>query len=1004
MSKFVVKCPDCGTYVEGKTNFFVHALTCPNCGKKFNPKKEGSMVVHCEVCGNDVMFDTRNPHDQKCPVCNASLASYSIKDIEVECPGCHLHELVKNNEIMHECPVCGRSFNVQQAKARKEAKTDTASIITVPYGNTNVIWVHPETSFPYASQVIVPEGYTALILRNGRCSLPSMPGNYILSESLKSVDEQLKDAVFSPSDQVSVQIIFVKNNIDSRFNWTNSKIAVPDRFGEIAGTLGFGGEIQLAVADSKKLAEFVGYNTASVDDLIGSGRPVNVKVQNECFSAGYDAFTSAVAQGREYRNLDLERPRLEGYVKNIVNDNLAEIGLKVVFFALQFITFVEDDTVALSKKIKGYIEKPIRWKSEEIKLSTDLARYTYVQFGGEAKFRILDDGSFFSRSEIQNWVENGVTEQDLKQYFTDLAESAANDVLSTCVPREIKERNADIIDLSEFYPQLKSIIRGMLEDFFNGYGLAVESFTFRETNRKDSEILRKEAETARYMAGRSMDASTHKFNNQIEIDIYKDDSEKTVAKDTIDVNTETKLTDNEGQRTANTMKGIQYKYDINDFIEKKERERQNKYVEWNKEDQKTEHESVMTGYQYSQEESQALHYLNEQTIKQNAEELRAKWEEESKLEYDRLLHNIRMQSVRDDASGDRTLKDRKIAYAVSQGDAENDRVINGIIRKIAESDLELREKIDAYERILNNTAQEDNLRHFIDKMSAMTKLRYEDGHITTILTDEENKVYEDAKSRELERLEKAKDADFMRSLRQQELTIAYEMEKLKMQYDADKEKRESDKQLREKDHELTKLQMMLKHYQELDDNEVQRLGIREWGNVIRSKAESEMQIEIARKERMEAERREKEELDREERYSKRADDLLTRILSIQEAMRKLGFENEKVYIQEQAGVAKARAAADASASAKYSSDINRLIKELEIIARNLNHQKKHNDQNNKKKSDGGVRIPPIPTVDIKAGTTGGDEGVQPGTKLCPHCKRPIPEGIKEYCPLCYKHL
>lgn len=1018
MSNVVVKCPKCSTVVQGKTGLFVHTITCPNCNEKLDPKKAGTVLVTCSYCGENVAVDTTKPGTDECPNCHAPLGEYRVKNIEIECPNCHMHEMVKHNEAVHMCPMCGMSFDVQREKAKKASKANTAAVITVPFNNENVIWLHPETTFPYASQVVVPEGYTALILRNGRCVAPSHPGNYILSDSLKSLDDQLKDAVFNPTDQVSVQIIFVKNIIDANVAWARTAVQVTDRSGNIAGTLAFGGGTKLSVIDAKKLASFVGFRNASAEDLVGPGQALKEKVGDICFKATFKVLRSAINQGYEYNNIDADRPFFEDDIQRLVNDGLEEVGLITRAFSLEHIFFHEDARVRLARKISAFIEKPISWSSKEITLTKDSTRYTNVTFGGDIKFRLKDQNVFFGRSEIKEWISRAeeadresagmrqntyaftgypnkneeVSEAEIKDYFSNLATTAANGVLSTRVQSEIKATSADIRDLSKLYQHVEGTILVLIQDFFNGYGLEVEQFTFDEIARKDSDILEKEKLAEIHKESKTIDLTTHQFDNLVDVESHASDTNKTVSIDDIDVKKETHLTQNSWERTKNRIEEMKQRKEIEKASDFMNRESELRKEDWADEDEEKEHKRSLKRHQYSQEENTALHYVNTALIEERAEEIRRKWEEDSNLEYDRLLHAIRISDTRDDARDRRTLKNRQTSYRVSQGDAENDRIINGILRKIAESDLELREKTEAYERILRNSVEDDKLSHYIEETAAKIRLLFEDGHIKNLLTEEENKILADAKERELERLEKAKEAEFMRTLSLQELAVGHEMEKFKMEYDADRREQESLIELNAKALEIEKLRMILNHYQNLDENDVSRFGIREMANSIRAKAENEFKSEVERSERAAAEKREREQHEREERYSQRADELLTRMLSIQEAMKKLGFENERLFIQEQGSVARERAKAEAAKN----SDMEKLIEELKDIAKGINIRNDSGKEKSAKTGDSpdGIKVVPMPEHPRQAETA----------RTCPHCGTTLPQYSKIVCPFCKERL
>lgn len=1039
MSKEVImKCPDCGTIVKGKYGFLKQEFTCPGCSKKINPKNDSYETVVCRHCGNTVIHDTRVGSDQNCPACGYSLSQHNVSDIELTCPSCHMNQRVKYNEITHTCPICNFTFNVEKLKGVKNAsESGAATVITVPDNNTDVIWKHPMTYFPFASHVVVPEGYSALILRDGICSSPAGTGKYLLSDTIRTITEQLEYATLEKNAQVSVQIFYVRKNIDKQMKWVVIKQPVSYPNGELAGSLSFGGGITVSVSDAKRFVEFVGYENASADKLIvtqaedGNNSKLYEKVKSICADVVEQVLKSAVyTNGFAFTVLDQNSSYFKGLAQPEIDRLLNEIGLKISLFSLDFVRFEEDEErikekeqnkahVETAEMIDRHIETLFDWESPivPIHMKNDITLSADVKYGGTIKFRINNKELFSQISEVQYWIKRGADEQAIKKYATDLVKQAAGEVLGDILQQMINDVDADIRDLTVYHQYMRNNAEKALSIFFERYGLAVEMFTMHEKERMESPALMTLGRAQEHKSVENINKDLYSFDQQMKVDKSAIENKTKIDLDTQAVNTEAAITRNNHGRAQNTIDNMYIQNNVVNAKDDIERQQKLKYESWAREDAESknewQHSQKLKGYQYqselagaahnskmqdygyqseissavhdanvqnirqNKEEKQELHYLNQQEIENRAKELRTKWEADNRNQHDQLSSAIQMEEMKWNTQKKFTREQAALENELEQATTENERVINSIMRKISESDLELAEKKAAYNRMLKNLDAEDELKHMINKGNATANLEYNAAHLKNILTKEENDLMEELQSRADARIEKRKNADFIRAMQVEERDNEYRMTILKMEYERDKYKSEMEYErdrhrsdmeyeLKTKDKQIEELREKLKYNSHLNDNDVQKASIYASADVEIKKSENMYKASHDNMVASLEEKKQQADIDLENKYMDRLDELLSQVLAIDAAVKKYSFINEKEAIHASANVQMVKAAAEAQSnvaqsviqhsamadenSKKFCDDMQARIAEMEEMMRKMKKNIKSIKESSHKKN------------------------------------------------------
>lgn len=299
------------------------------------------------------------------------------------------------------------------------------------------------------------------------------------------------------------------------------------------------------------------------------------------------------------------------------------------------------------------------------------------------------------------------------------------------------------------------------------------------------------------------------------------------------------------------------------------------------------------------------------------------------------------------------------------------------MRKISESDLELAEKKAAYNRMLKNLDAEDELKHMINKGNATANLEYNAAHLKNILTKEENDLMEELQSRADARIEKRKNADFIRAMQVEERDNEYRMTILKMEYERDKYKSEMEYErdrhrsdmeyeLKTKDKQIEELREKLKYNSHLNDNDVQKASIYASADVEIKKSENMYKASHDNMVASLEEKKQQADIDLENKYMDRLDELLSQVLAIDAAVKKYSFINEKEAIHASANVQMVKAAAEAQSnvaqsviqhsamadenSKKFCDDMQARIAEMEEMMRKMKKNIKSIKESSHKKN------------------------------------------------------
>ena len=507
----VFPCLYCKTICEAEYSFFRRKARCPQCGKKNSIKKASQQVVNCPHCHRNVVFNSFKDKEQLCLSCGKPLFMESRYET-VPCPKCGQIIKVDINEQECTCESCKYRFDIRNAAAEKRTAQSTEGIVVQPpFDMPEIIWHHPANQFPYASQLHVPDGMSALICINGKCVGVQKPGAYTLSDSTKSLEEKMQLATAGQKQTITTDIFFVKNNIDKSFNWGDAPADI-QLYGIKAGSVRGYGNILLCVDDPEKFVSFAGFQTQTADDIIHSMEDLDdkqSKVVEAVHPIAFEGMALATQNWMESErgikengednvpdpNLIENKTEIKNIACDHINSVLSQWGLKISKYEFEDYEFTMSDEMKRYCLARSCAEKPAAWRSDpiHIHIKDDSSMSAETTLNGDCKLRLVSGEKFLRREAIRQFVLGKNDEANMKQSIGYMVTSQITNALQDVLQAVVDSEDVDIRALWRCYPYLRPIIVGKVNDKLDdeAYGLRVEQLTMQQESFTPSSSLEK---------------------------------------------------------------------------------------------------------------------------------------------------------------------------------------------------------------------------------------------------------------------------------------------------------------------------------------------------------------------------------------------------------------------------------------------------------------------------------------------------------------------------------
>lgn len=367
MAKFLIRCPYCDTVNTASTSLFAKkVISCVKCNNEISVKDNRLVTRVCPKCKDTISYDQAKGVITKCPSCGEKFDAFhfddkkNIKRVVVNCPKCNCAAEVEVNENEENqiatCPICGAPIDVKKEIAKaKLVNTNGVSVIMYEGDNSTFVWKHPIEDFNMGTQLVVHESQEAVFFMNGQALDLFGPGRYTLETENIPVLKNLYKMPTGEQTPFHCEVYFINKVTQMAIKWgTDSRVRFIDPATGIPLDIGASGELNLQVADSRKLlVKLVGANgglkdkniLSSVSDTTGS---VHRSLQSYFRAPLMTEIKSYLASTIKAQKIDImEIDEQMGILSDALRERIApkfeEYGLTIPNFYITYISLPEDD-------------------------------------------------------------------------------------------------------------------------------------------------------------------------------------------------------------------------------------------------------------------------------------------------------------------------------------------------------------------------------------------------------------------------------------------------------------------------------------------------------------------------------------------------------------------------------------------------------------------------------------------------------------------------------------
>lgn len=341
MSKYVIECPDCGSYVEVGTGFFAKKKVKCTCGHVINTSTDKMTSKACPHCGNTVTYDQSKGESAVCPVCHEKINTSADKSalVKLTCPSCACEVMVDKNATNYTCTLCGTTFDVQRRIAQEDVKNKgLVSVIKWEANNDIFVWKHPIEDFNLGSQLIVHQTQEALFFRDGKALDLFGAGRYTLQTQNIPLLENIYKLPINTDNALHTEIYFINKTVQTGIKWgTPSRVRIIEPSSNVPIEIGARGSFNLEVADSRKLIlRLVGTASSfAQSDVNDGGGAYSVEYMRGKFAdliaMNVTSLLARVITENKLNvlTIDTMKPEISRILGNAINTGLMEYGLQI---------------------------------------------------------------------------------------------------------------------------------------------------------------------------------------------------------------------------------------------------------------------------------------------------------------------------------------------------------------------------------------------------------------------------------------------------------------------------------------------------------------------------------------------------------------------------------------------------------------------------------------------------------------------------------------------------
>lgn len=479
--KKFIACPYCGTITTvSRIGGFWKDTKCPNqnCGKTIQIDSLRRSLVTCLSCGNKVAYNVLDDSPSHCPNCHNPLINpiNARKFRYVPCPHCGGEVDVSGfgGRGQARCALCRNQFDIAAVLARIiQQESGKSVLIECAPSVTDILWKHPQNSFPFGSVLVVKEGATAILLQDGRCQLVAGPGRYDLQESPLTLSDKLQQH----GDMAYLtDVFFVQNQIVKKYLWgTPFNYKISDAIGTYS--ISAHGSVQLRVCDPKALAENISY--ANTDVSAGDAWIEEYVTLQIVQFFGQELQNAVQSKGWEIRSLT--NTDVQDMMIPYVNGRLNAFGLEIkpgTFVVEALIPTETEESRKLrtdKEKLRNIFERRVEWKSGTltVHMKDQKELYATVVLNGQVTPRVDSLETLYDSSLGQN---SGALNA-LIHPLSGKLNGPMTDMLSQILQTMVDDTGVDIRELSRYYSYLKKTMTDCLNDSYQRFGISFGDMT-----------------------------------------------------------------------------------------------------------------------------------------------------------------------------------------------------------------------------------------------------------------------------------------------------------------------------------------------------------------------------------------------------------------------------------------------------------------------------------------------------------------------------------------------
>lgn len=811
------QCPQCKGVVTVNEGIWgsLKKTNCVHCGTMFDPKRNRISTGRCERCNKDIPFDQFAKGEKVCPFCGEMLQTglNRVEMRKVICPYCRGAMYIDGSMTSGIvcCEHCNETFDVANSIRKVQNAQNQSDIIINHKGmeRDQVLWRHPKGVFSADSQIVMDAGMVALVVSGSECRA-------LVQRSGMS----LREALGSSCNIEYVNVVFMRLNLNNPILFGGALRQLQDtkyRF-KSSSAVGYNGILYVYIENAEVFAQKVNFMLCTEDEL-GLRTPdsvvptSNLKVMGvpQIRLANNDYMVNACKQtmdqnGCSLLELSTYRQQIRNNFVALAQDELLQDwGLAISRCELNGMEIRRDMLEAVDNIVLvNRVCQEIHWQPFEVNVHLKERNEcnASVSVSGMAQLRVANLLRLQRHSDSYAWEtssDDNIASNQIAQWIV----GNMSNILSVKLQQCINESNMeDIRDLSCYE---RGII-DEIQDAFNNdsvyaylyeHGLEMEALMIQLEVRRLSEPLRRMYEIRNLRSIKQFEVDEEQITNDARAAITRQTARR-IAESTI------------------------YTEDTEERVELARYEREQRR-------RAREHERSM----------QNSHYLYE-------EELQDKRQQE---ESQRLSDQVRMDSAIRDAEFQRFNDDLEQEREVRAN--QHNLALTEIMNSIERSKLSFREKLDAYSRVKqmqDALSDADIKRTEAIDMADIKRIAIEN---ELKLSQEAQKLIDEAAQAEQELEERKKNAELERVLTVRRQELEAEMERVRMQ-EAVRE--------RERQTEESQLEMKL---------EIERLGI--LVNCYEKQFQSEVDVARATAAAEEARRDARKEFDRRQQEQKKRD-------------------------------------------------------------------------------------------------------------------------------------